>query len=134
MLYQNVINEVYKHDPLITHDPQRKPESKTVKLDKLQDKKILILELSFWNADGSENKADNNKYYPFKIVEDNTNSYKEICKRHNAKSVWKCFVFPPEIDAKKLMNKLTYKYHVSYDEINNVLEAIRSLNPKKILK
>ena len=95
---------------------------------------MYILELNSHNTDGTPNYADNNNFYPYKIVDDNCNSYKEICKRHNAKHVFKCYLFPAEIDVKRMLNGFNYKYYFDYNDINEVLTYILSLNPIKVIK
>ena len=138
VMHDAVCHVILGFKPLVIHDPNVKPDRKCspkkIESIKQKDNRLLILELNYKNADGSDNLADNNNFYPFKIIEDNTCSYKELCKRFNAKYVFKAWLFPGEISVKKLLNKFNYKNYLNYDDIAPVLEYIQSLNPKKILK
>ena len=95
------------------------------------NKRLFILELKSTLDDGSENLADNNIYYPFKLCADSSNSIKEILRRHKSDGVWKWWVFPAGMNMKQLMNKFNYKYYLEHKDLVNAVEFIRSYHPKQ---
>ena len=94
------------------------------------DKLLYILELNDFREDGSENLADNQKFYQFKLCADSTNSIKEICKRHHAKGVYKKFIIPAGMNVKQLLNRFNYKYFLDNSDLESVIEFIRANNSK----
>jgi hypothetical protein len=95
------------------------------------DKDLYILKLKPTLKDGSENLADNQKFYPYKLCADSTNKVTEILRRHNAESVWHRWVFPGSMNVKQMLNKFNYKYYLNVTDLVPAVEYIRSLNPKE---